>query len=150
MARRYTMSKRLDKAYENYKKRYKAAEKQIEKKGYQMADTMLNKREYKMARKAYIAEGHTTNINQTIVSDQKYEYSQETARRFKKTAEKFDLDWQNLNITQLRTGSIDVSAINDALKEMSDEELEKLYSSLPNNVKHTRQGYISYEVFGSD
>lgn len=148
--RKYKMSKRLEKAYENYTKRYEAKKKSLSKRGYEMADKKLNQREYEMVREAYINEGVSENINQTIVSDQAYEYSQKTARRFKATAKKFDLEWKSMSITELRKGGIDVSELNDRLKEMSEEELEELYSILPANVKHTRQGYISYEVFGSD
>lgn len=132
-------SKRLDNAYANYKKRYKAAKKMLKKKGYDMADTMLTKREYKMVRQAYIDEGQTININQTIVSDQKYEYSQKTARRFKATAEKFDLSWKDKTITELRKGGVDVSEINNLLKE-----------EYPDWTGKQRQEYISYEVFGSE
>lgn len=132
-------SKRLDNAYANYKKRYKAAQKQLKKKGYDMADTMLTKREYKMVRQAYVDEGQKININQTIVSDQKYEYSQKTARRFKATAEKYDLEWKNKSITELRKGGIDVSEINEILKE-----------EYPDWTGTQRQEFISYEVFGSE
>lgn len=132
-------SKRLDNAYANYKKRYKAAKKMLKKKGYEMADTMLNKREYKMVRQAYMDEGQKININQTIVADQKYEYSQKTARRFKATAEKYNLDWKDKSITELRKGGIDVSEINELLKE-----------EYPDWTGTQRQEYISYEVFGSE
>lgn len=132
-------SKRIDNAYANYKKRYKAAKKMLKRKGYEMADTMLTKREYKMVRQAYIDEGQTININQTIVSDQKYEYSQKTARQFKATAEKFDLSWKDKSITELRKGGVDVSEINNLLKE-----------EYPDWTGKQRQEYISYEVFGSE
>ena len=139
MKKKTKSTKRIDNAYANYKKRYKAAKKQLNKKGYEMADTMLNKREYKMVRQAYIDEGRTININQTIVSDQKYEYSQKTARRFKATAEKYELEWKNKTITELRKGEIDVSTINNILKE-----------EFPDWTGSQRQEYISYEVFGSE
>lgn len=138
--RKYTLKARLDKAYENYKKRYKAKQKNLKKRGYEMADKkMLTKREYKMVRTALVDEGRETNINQTIVSMQAYEYSQKTARQFKKVAEEYDLDWKDKTITQLRKGEIDVSSINDMLKEM-----------YPDWTGTQRQEYISYEVFGSD
>ena len=137
--RKYKMSKRLDKAYENYKKRYKAKKQSLKKRGYEMADTMLTRREYEMVRKAMVNEGIKTNINQTLVSEQAYEYSQKTARRFKATAEKFDLEWKGKSITELRKGGIDVSEINDILKE-----------EFPDWSGTDRQKYISYEVFGSD
>ena len=134
-----TKSKRLDNAYANYKKRYKAKMKSLKRRGYEMADTILNKREYLMVRKAYQEEGVTQNINQTIVSDQAYEYSQKTARRFKATAEKYGLEWKNKSITELRKGEIDVSTINEILKE-----------EYPDWTGYQRQQYISYEVFGSE
>lgn len=132
-------TKRLENAYANYVKRYNAKKESLKKRGYEMADTMLNKTEYEMVRKAYQDEGVKININQTIVSDQAYEYSQKTARRFKATAEKFDLEWKNKSITELRKGGIDVSEINDILKE-----------EYPDWTGYQRQQYISYEVFGSD
>ena len=134
-----TKSKRLDNAYANYKKRYREAKTQLKKKGYDMADTMLTKREYRMVRTAYVEKGQTTNINQTIVSDQKYEYSQKTARRFKATAEKYNLSWRDMSITELRKGGIDVVELNEVLKE-----------SYPDWTGTERQQWISYEVFGSE
>lgn len=133
-------SKRLDNSYKNYVKRYKAKEAMLKKKGYKMASKMIkSKKMYKAVREAYIEEGRTININQTIVADQAYEYSQKTARRFKATAEKFNLDWSDKTITQLRKGEIDVSSINDILKE-----------EYPDWTGKDRAEYISYEVFGSD
>lgn len=139
MAKSVSKSKRLDNAYANYKKRYRAAKKQLKKKGYEMASDMMTKREYQRIRDIYQREVTTININQTIVSDQKYEYSQKTARRFKATAEKFDLDWKDKSITQLRKGGVDVSEINEILKE-----------EFPDWTGYQRQQYISYEVFGSE
>lgn len=133
------MRARLDKAYENYVKRYKKKAKMLKKKGYEMASDMMNKREYRRIRDIYQREVTTTNINQTIVADQAYEYSQKTARQFKKVAEKFDLEWKDKTITELRKAEIDVTAINEMLKEM-----------YPDWTGYDRQQYISYEVFGSE
>ena len=132
-------TKRLDNAYENYLKRYKAKQKSIRKRGYEMADSKLSRREYEMVRKAYVDKGVKTNINQTIVADQTYEYSQKTARQFKKVAEEYNLEWKNKSITELRKGEVDVSGINDLLKQM-----------YPDWTGTQRQQYISYEVFGSE
>ena len=146
-------TKRLDNAYANYKKRYKEKQTSLRKRGYEMADTMLTRREYEMVRKAYVDNGRKENINQTIVADQAYEYSQKTARQFKQVAEKFDLPWQDQGITELRKGTIDVSAMNNRLKELEEndpEAFEALFAELPAAIKHTRQGFISYEVFGSE
>ena len=137
--RKYELKQRFDKAYANYKKRYRAKEKMLKKKGYEMASEMMNKREYKRIRNLYIENGRKTNINQTIVADQSYEYSQKTARQFKDVAEKYDLSWKNMTITQLRKGGIDVSELNESLKEMHPE-----WSG------YDRQQYISYEVFASE
>ena len=134
------IDKRLDNSYKNYVKRYKAKEAMLKKKGYTMASKMIkSKKMYKAVRDAYIEEGQKININQTIVSDQAYEYSQKTARRFKATAEKYGLDWSDKTITQLRKGEVDVSSINELLKEEYPEWSGK-----------DRADYISHEVFGSD
>ena len=138
MAKRKS-TKRLDNAYANYVKRYEAKKAMLKKKGYRMADTKLSRREYEMVRRAYINDGHKTNINQTIVADQTYEYSQKTARQFKKVAQEYNLEWKDKSITELRKGEIDVSGINELLKEM-----------YPEWTGTQRQEYISYEVFGSD
>lgn len=138
MAKRKS-TKRLDNAYANYVKRYEAKKAMLKKKGYRMADTKLSRREYEMVRRAYINEGRKTNINQTIVADQTYEYSQKTARQFKKVAQEYNLEWKDKSITELRKGEIDVSGINELLKEM-----------YPDWTGNQRQEYISYEVFGSD
>ena len=137
--RKYTLKQRLNDAYKNYKKRYRAKEKMLKRKGFEMASDMMTKREYMRIRDIYTREVTKTNINQTIVSDQAYEYSQKTARQFKKVAEEYDLSWKEMTITELRKGGIDVSEINNKLKEMNPEMTGK-----------QRQEYISYEVFGSE
>lgn len=138
--RKYTLGKRLDKAYENYVKRYNAKKEEMERKGYQMADTLLNRREYEMNRQAYIDAGQKININQTLVSDQAYVYSLKTARHLKKFAKEHDLKSAELSITQLRQGeglTDELAKLNEALKEQGMSGYE-------------RQKYITYEVFGSD
>lgn len=126
-------------AYINYKRRYRAKEKSMKRRGLEMADRILNRAEYEMVRAEAVAEGRTININQTIVSNQQYEYSQDIARQFKRVSEEFDLEWKNLTITQLRTGEIDVSGINNELKE-----------KFPNMTGKQRAKWISHEVFGSE
>lgn len=151
--RKYTMTARLDKAYKNYVKRYKAKEAMLKKKGYEMASKMMKKRMYIAAREDKIYnEGITTNINQTLVSEQAYQYSQKTAQRLKRTAEKFDLVWKDKTITEIRKGKVDLSKLNNILKDMEEnnpEQYQQLMDTLPDEVKRTRQGYISYYVFGS-
>ena len=139
MARKYNMTKRLDKAYANYKSRYKQKQKQLAKKGYNMVSRMLTKREYMFNRQAYVNEGITTNINQTMVSEQAYEYSQKTARRFKKTAQEHNLKWKDKSIMDIMKGDINVSEINEWLKETYID-----WTGMD------RQKWISHEVFGSE
>lgn len=135
----YLSKKQMHNAYINYKRRYRAKEKSMKRRGLEMADKMLNKAEYEMVRAEAVADGLTININQTIVSNQQYEYSQDIARQFKRVSEEFDLEWKNLTITQIRTGEIDVSGLNDMLKE-----------KFPQMTGKQRQQWISYEVFGSE
>jgi len=135
----YLSKKQMHNAYINYKRRYRAKEKSMKRRGLEMADRMLNKAEYQMVRAELVSEGVTININQTIVSNQQYEYSQSIARQFKKVSEEYDLEWKNLTITQIRTGEIDVSGFNNMLKE-----------KFPEMTGKQRQQWISYEVFGSE
>ena len=149
MKRKKAMTKRLGNAYKKKKKRYEAKQVSLRRRGYRMADKKLTRKEYDMVRKAYVESGVEQNINQTIVSDQAYEYSQKTARQMKETAKKFNLDWKDKTITELRKGEIDVSGINNSLKEMSDEERKALFDTLPADVKRTNQGYISWVIYAS-
>ena len=135
----YLSKKQMHNAYINYKRRYRAKAKSMERRGLEMADRMLNKAEYQMVRAEIVSEGVTININQTIVSNQQYEYSQSIARQFKKVSEEYDLKWKNLTITQIRTGEIDVSGFNNMLKERFPEMTGK-----------ERAKWISHEVFGSE
>ena len=135
----YLSKKQMHNAYINYKRRYRAKEKSMKRRGLEMADKMLNKAEYEMVRAEAVADGLTININQTIVSNQQYEYSQDIARQFKRVSEEYDLEWKNLTITQIRTGEIDVSGLNNMLKE-----------KFPEMTGKQRQQWISYEVFGSE
>ena len=135
----YLSKKQMHNAYINYKRRYRAKAKSMDRRHLQMADDMLTRKEYELARADALRKGITININQTIVSRQQYEYSQDIARQFKRVATEFDLKWKEVTITELRTGKIDVSGINDALKEQFPEMTGK-----------QRQQWISYEVFGSE
>jgi hypothetical protein len=135
----YLSKKQMHNAYINYKRRYRAKAKSMERRGLEMADDMLNRSEYELARADALRHGVTININQTIVSKQQYEYSQDIARQFKRVSEEFDLEWKNLTITEIRTGEIDVSGLNNMLKE-----------TFPEMTGKQRQQWISYEVFGSE
>lgn len=137
MAKR--ISKRLKNAYRNYVKRYRRKEKTLSKHGFDMYKPMMNSKEYRAFRQAYIDQGVKTNVNQTIVSEQAYEYSQKTARQFKEVAERFSLEWKGNTVMELRKGiDVDVSAINNMLKELHEDW-----------TGYDRANYISHEVFGS-
>ena len=126
-------------AYINYKRRYRAKEKSMKRRGLEMADRMLNRSDYELARAMMVADGVEININQTIVSEQQYEYSQNVARRFKRASQEYGLEWQDKTITQIRMGEVDVSGLNDMLKEQFPEMTGK-----------QRAKWIGHEVFGSE
>ena len=126
-------------AYINYKRRYRAKEKSMKRRGLEMADRMLNRSDYELARAMVVADGVEININQTIVSEQQYEYSQSVARRFKRVSQEYGLEWQDKTITQIRMGEVDVSGLNDMLKEQFPEMTGK-----------QRAKWIGHEVFGSE
>lgn len=140
MSKRNKRNKRLDNAYNNYKKRFEEAQKQFAKKGKTMYDDILmSKSEYLTNRQLLIDEGYTKNINQTIVSAQKYQYSQKMARRIKEGAKKLGLDYKDISIYELRQGAIDLSAINNQLK-----------ADHPDWTGKQRAKYISHGVYGSE
>lgn len=126
-------------AYINYKRRYRAKEKSMKRRGLEMADRMLNRADYELARAMMVADGVEININQTIVSEQQYEYSQSVARRFKRVSEEYNLEWKDKTITQIRMGDVDVSGLNAMLKEQFPEMTGK-----------QRAKWIGHEVFGSE
>ena len=126
-------------AYINYKRRYRAKEKSMKRRGLEMADRMLNRADYELARAMMVADGVEININQTIVSEQQYEYSQAVARRFKRVSEEYNLEWKDKTITQIRMGDVDVSGLNAMLKEQFPEMTGK-----------QRAKWIGHEVFGSE
>ena len=135
----YLSKKQMHNAYINYKRRYRAKEKSMKRRGLEMADRMLNRSDYELARAMAVADGITININQTIVSEQQYEYSQDVARRFKRVSEQYDLEWKDKTITQIRNGDVDVSGLNNMLKEQFPEMTGK-----------QRAKWIGHEVFGSE
>lgn len=172
--RKYTLNKRLDKAYETYVKLYRAKAAQMARKGYEMRDEMLNKREYAMNREAYVNDGVKININRKIVSDQAYEYSLKTARKLRKFATENEsklnnflskeqkevlklgnAEIRNVPIDELRQGkglASYLATVNDALhdlKKKNPDAYEALMAELPDDVKHTNQGFISWELYGS-
>lgn len=141
--RKYTMKKRMDKAYANYKKRYQAKEASLKKRGYDMQSPMLSPEGYEAVREAYQRDGVKINLNQTIVSDQAFEYSQKQARGIRKAAEDQNNPIKDYSLTDIRTGKVDISSITTDM----NEDLKKLF---PTWTGVERSKYISHEVFGSD
>lgn len=141
--RKNKRNKRLDNSYKNYKKLFKEAKYKFAKKGKKMDDDkLLTKSEWLTQRMTLIDAGHKTNINQTIVSAQKYKYSQELARRIKEGAKKVGLDYEKKSIYAIRQGVIegdDLSAVNEQLRD-----------DHPDWNGYRRSHYIAHEVFGSD
>lgn len=118
-------AKRLRKAYKNYVKRYKQKEAVMERHGTDMASGMMTYREYKMTRKAYVESGVDININQTIVSDQQYEFSLRQARSLKEAAKEMDLSFKEESLIQIRGGGAvrneDLTEINNRMKELAEK-----------------------------
>lgn len=140
MAKRVTgkRTKQRQRSYQNYVKRYKKKQKQLAKKGYDMVSRKMTKKEYERAKKLLKDSGVTTNINQTIVSEQAYEYDRNTARRFRKVAKEYELEWEEETELAIMKGEVDVSALNNLLKETH-----------PDMTGYDRRNYISHEIFGS-
>ena len=117
--------KRLQNAYKNYVKRYNEKSAIMKRHGTTMASDKMTYREYKMTRKAYVEAGQEININQTIVSDQQYEFSMGQARSLREAARELDLSFAKDNIIQIRRGGVvrneDLTEINNRLKELADK-----------------------------
>lgn len=126
-SRNYTLNKRLDKAYENYKKMYKAQAKKLADKGITVSSKMLKKSDYKYARKVEVSEGTKNNINAKIVKDQLYMYSQKTAAAMKRELTKAykagdtDIDLSGWSLAKIRAEGIDLSEVNEMLKKLHPE-----------------------------
>lgn len=128
---------RFEKSWQNYQKLYREKKARLKKYGFKMADKKLTKKEYKMVRESYKSE-NVKNINKRIVSDQAYEYNAEFAKNLKRISKEKGLEWKNFTTLEIKKGAVDVSALNDYLKEAN-----------PNWTGKQRQQYISYEVYGS-
>ena len=118
-------AKRLRKAYKNYVKRYKQKRGVMERHGSEMASGMMTYREYKMTRQAYVDAGVDININQTIVSDQQYEFSISQARSLKEAAKEMDLSFKEESLIKISGGRAvrneDLTEINNRMKELADK-----------------------------
>lgn len=131
------MAKRSTTSYRDYVKKYRAMEERLAKKGLKPESLMMDKKLYQAAKADIKANGISTNINRTIVQAQSYQYGYKVARGWRETAKKYNLEWQDISITQLRSGQIDLSGINEILKK------EGMSSGID------RAGYIAHNVFGS-
>lgn len=131
------MAKRSTTSYRDYVKKYRKMEERLNKKGLVPESQMMNKKLYQEVKREMKADGVTTNINRTIVQEQSYQYSYKTARRWRETAKKYDLDWESAKISELRSGAIDVSKLNEILKDEGFTGKE-------------RAGIIGHDIFGSE
>ena len=118
--------KQMYNAYRNYLSRYVKQEDKMIRKGTAMHDDKLTYNEYKMVRRAKVeqlreAGRPVININQTIVSEQQYEFSMAQAHGLREAGRELGLDFQTESLMKLRGGrdirNEDLSLINSALKE---------------------------------
>lgn len=130
-------SKRFKRTWHAYNKRYNRAKRSMSRRGMTMISDKLSKKDLLGTIEAFKEEGIKNNIVQKVVVDQQYAYSADTARRFKKVSEEMDLEWKDVKYTRLRYGDIDVSGINQWLKDNTDK------------TGYERAKYIGHEVFGS-
>ena len=125
--REYLSPKQMRAAYRNYMNRYEAQEAKMLRRGERMNDEMMTFGSYKATRRAYVEDlqsrgKRVININQSIVSDQQYEFSRLQARGIKDIAETYNIEnLKDQSILKLRSGQAirneDLSLINNALKE---------------------------------
>lgn len=148
--RRYTVSKSVQKQrdkdrYKSYVRQYKAKAKQLAKKGLTMIDVKLTKREfifnYQMEKRDH---PNNTNIIRDIVDSQAYMFKQSVAAAMRRAIDEAPENsklatYKNKTLLELRNAGIDLSALNDALKEQH-----------PDWSGSQRSEYISYEVFKSE
>lgn len=125
MAVKGLSKKQMYNAYRNYLSRYVTQANKMVRKGTYMHDDKLTFNEYKMVRQAKVDELREKgkpiiNINQSIVSEQQYEFSMEQARGLREAASELGLDFQEESLMKIRGGrdvrGEDLTAINNALK----------------------------------
>lgn len=125
--RDYLSDKQMRAAYRNYMYRYETQEAKMIRRGERMNDEMLSFGSYKATRRAFVEDlqskgKRVININQSIVSEQQYEFSRTQARGIRDIAESYDIEpLKGQSILSLRSGQAirneDLSLINNALKE---------------------------------
>ena len=123
----YLSPKQMRAAYRNYMYRYEVQEQKMLRRGQRMNDEMMTFGSYKATRRAYVEDlqsrgKRVININQSIVSDQQYEFSRLQARGIKDIAESYGIEsLKDQSILRLRSGQSirneDLSLINNALRE---------------------------------
>lgn len=133
------MKRKRTKGYANYLEQYAKQRNKLESKGNVMASEVLTEAEWKQQVEMRKLEGQK-NINREIVRAQSYQYSLQTARRFRKTIKEHNLtDYSKLSVEDIRTGKFDLTYLNETLK-----------NEFPDFTGADRAAWISYEVFGSE
>jgi len=122
--------KQMYNAYRNYLSRYVKQEAKMIRRGTSMHDDKLTYSEYKMVRRAKVEELKAAgrpvwNINQTIVSEQQYEFSMSQAKGIREASAKLGVDLGEQSLMEIRGGrdirNEDLSLINNALKDKYPE-----------------------------
>lgn len=138
----------MQNAYKNYVKRYNEKAAVMKRHGTTMASDKMTFREYKMTRRAYVESGIVININQTIVSDQQYEFSLSAGRALKKYAEDMELSFAGESLISIRRGSAirneSLSELNEAMKELADR-YPKLYGEFASGTGRAK--WIKDNIF---
>lgn len=118
--------KQMYNAYRNYLQRYNTQAEKMVRRGTYMHDDKLTYNEYKMVRRAKVEElrdsgRRVININQTIVSEQQYEFSMSQAKGLREAGKELGLEFEGESLMKLRGGrdirNEDLSLINNALKD---------------------------------
>lgn len=143
MALSYKLSQKQQwRSYKNYLSRYTAKKEIMEKHGTSMYDTRpMTFDDYLAARDALVESGRKININQTLVSRQQYEFTQEQGRALRNVGQELGLEFGREDMVNLRGGGDirmeDLTLINNRLKEL-----------YPNMSGIERGQYITHYVFG--
>ena len=135
---------RLKKGYKNYLKRFHKKVESMDKRNIAVADrTAMTFREYKAARENMaVTYGKTTNINQTLVADQVYEYDYIVAQNLKKYAKKYNKWWADMRVSDIREAEF--GDLNDLLTDINEDKKKEGLTGTQ------RARWIAHEVFGSE
>lgn len=123
MSRKYNVENRLQKAYQRYLEEYRTRSQKWVKRGHKLADPMeMSYNDYVMNRDLQKSLGVAPgNVNRVLVSNQLYEYSQETAKNILEQLNELNLNDKmgKISIRGLRGGLAGkaLSLINEELKK---------------------------------